>query len=54
MAEVYGVGTDGRANYPTMADVPTNLFARDDVVFQLYPGTHAAPSVNITARSDLL
>ena len=48
MAEIYGVGTDGRANYGTMGDVPTNLFGRNDVVFQLYPGTHDAPSVDIS------
>ena len=44
MAEVYGVGTDGRADYTTLADIPSNLLNREGVVFELYPGEFTSPS----------
>ena len=44
MAEVYGVGTDGRADYTTLADIPSNLLNREGVVFELYAGEHEAPN----------
>lgn len=41
---VYGVGADGRANYSSLANIPSEILVQRDTSIQLYPGTYTAPT----------
>lgn len=40
----YRVGTDGLANYATLAEVPSTLLVQGDNTILLFPGTYTAPT----------
>jgi len=40
----YRVGTDGTANYATLADIPSYILQQENNTILLYPGTYAAPT----------
>jgi hypothetical protein len=40
----YRVGTDGTANYASLADIPSSVLAQGDNTVLLYPGTYTAPT----------
>lgn len=39
---IYKIGTDGTANFSTLAAIPAELLAQQDTSFWLFPGTYAA------------
>lgn len=40
----YRVGTDGTANYATLADIPSYVLEQENNTILLYPGTYTAPT----------
>jgi hypothetical protein len=41
---VYRVGTDGTANFTTLADIPSYVLEQENNTILLYPGTYTAPT----------
>ena len=40
----YRVGSDGSANYPTLASIPAEILSQGETTFMLFPGTYDAPT----------
>ena len=38
----YRIGTDGTANYPDLASIPSEILTQGDTTFLVYPGTYTA------------